>query len=66
MITTLLFEELGAWAICNVEMMGVIYFFLTNLKTKQLGMATLFTTLEEIILLLVHLFAKFIITPPFV
>jgi hypothetical protein len=29
-------------------------------------MATLFTTLEEIILLLVHLFAKFIITPPFV
>jgi len=55
-ISTLFFKQLGAWAICDVEMMVAIFFFLTNVKTKKLGVATLF---------LVYLFAKFVITSPF-
>jgi hypothetical protein len=33
-ISTLLFKELGAWAICNAEMMFAISFFLIKVKTK--------------------------------
>jgi len=33
-ILALLFEELHAWAICNVKMMSTISFFLTNVETK--------------------------------
>jgi energy-converting hydrogenase Eha subunit E len=47
-------------------MMVAISFFLMNVETKQLGMVTLFMTSEEIIMLMVFLFAKSIITPPFV
>jgi hypothetical protein len=63
-ISNLLFKQLDAWAICNVEMMDVISFFLTNVKTKQLGVAILFMTLKEIVLFLVHFFVKFVITSP--
>jgi hypothetical protein len=56
-------EELAMWAICNTEMMPMIFFFLTNVETKQFGMATLFTNFKEIVLHLIHLFAKFVISP---
>ncbi len=61
MISILLFKKLGAWAIYNVEMMYVILFFLTNVEWKQLGVVTMFMTLEEIVSLLVCLFTNFII-----
>jgi hypothetical protein len=57
-------EELAMWAICNAKMMPMISFFLTNVETKQFGMATLFTNFKEIVLHLIHLFAKFVKSPP--
>jgi hypothetical protein len=63
MISTLLFREHATWAICNAEMMVAISFFLTNVKTKQLGLVTLFMTFKEVVLLIVHRFAKCVITP---
>jgi hypothetical protein len=65
-ISTSIFEKLAAWAICNVEMMHAISFFLTNVKMKQFGMVTLFMSFKEIVLHMVHLFAKPIILPPYV
>jgi hypothetical protein len=64
MILALLFKELRAWTICNVEMMFMISFLITNVKSKQLGVAMLFTTLKDIILLSVHLFTKIVLAPP--
>jgi len=61
-----IFQKATAWVICNVRMMRAIFFFLTNVDTKQLGYATLFTTFKEVVLLSIHHFAKFVITPPFV
>jgi len=61
MILVLLFKELGAWAIYNAKMMSMILFFKTKVERKQLQVATMFMTLEEIVSLLVHLFAKSII-----
>jgi hypothetical protein len=61
MISILHFKELGAWAICNAEMMFAILNFLTNVERKQLGMVTMFTTLKEIVSLSIHLFTNFII-----
>jgi hypothetical protein len=61
MISILHFKELGAWAICNAEMMFAILIFLTNVERKQLGMVTMFTTLKEIVSLSIHLFTNFII-----
>jgi hypothetical protein len=65
MISTLLFEKRITWAICNARMMDAISFFLINVEMKQFGLATLFTTFKEVVLLLVHHFAKFVIAPPF-
>jgi hypothetical protein len=62
----LIFQKAIAWAICNVGMMRAIFFSLTNVDTKQLGLATLFTTFKEVVLLSIHHFAKFVIVPPFV
>jgi hypothetical protein len=64
--TLMCFCPLATWAICNAEMMHVISFFLTNVETKQFRMATLFMNFKEIVLHMVHLFAKFVIPPPFV
>jgi len=61
MITILHFKELGAWAICNAEMMFAIFLFLTNVERKQLGVATMFMTSKEIVSFLVHHFINFII-----
>jgi hypothetical protein len=47
-------------------MRATISFFLINVKTKQVGMAMLFTTWKEIILPPIYIFAKFVIVPPFV
>jgi hypothetical protein len=58
LISTLLFEKLCAWAICNAKMMFMILFFLRNVETKWLGVATLVMTLENVILLLVYFFGK--------
>jgi len=66
MNSTLLFRGRAAWTICNVGMMVVNYFFLTNVETKQLGLATWFTTFKEVVLLSIHHFAKSIITPFYV
>jgi hypothetical protein len=44
-------------------MMVMISFFLTNVKTKQFWLAT---TFKEVVLLMVHHFAKYVITPPYV
>jgi hypothetical protein len=57
-------EELATWVIYNVEMMHVISFFLTNVETKQFGMSAMFMNFKEIVLHLVHLFAKLVILPP--
>jgi hypothetical protein len=47
-------------------MMVAISFFLTNVETKQFGVAILFMNFKEIILHMVRLFAKPVILPPFV
>jgi hypothetical protein len=39
-------------------MMSMILFFLTNVETKWLGVATLVMTLENVILFLVYFFGK--------
>jgi hypothetical protein len=65
LISTLLFEKLCAWAICNAKMMFMILFFLRNVETKWLGVATLVMTLENVILLLVYFLEKIILMPPF-
>jgi hypothetical protein len=44
-------------------MMVAISFFLMNVETKQLGLVTLFMTFKEVVLLIVHRFAKCVITP---
>jgi hypothetical protein len=44
--------------------MHVISFFLTNVKVKQFGVATLFMSFKEIISHLVRLFAGLVIPPP--
>jgi hypothetical protein len=44
--------------------MLVISFFLTNVEMKQFGVAALFMNFKEIILHLVHLFARLVIPPP--
>ncbi len=33
-ISTLLFKVLGVWAICNAEMMAMIFFFFNRYKNK--------------------------------
>ncbi len=45
-ISTLIFEKLVAWVICNVKMMLTISFFLTNVETKQFGVVMLFTSFK--------------------
>jgi hypothetical protein len=65
-ISTWISYKLVAWAICNVVMMLAISIVLTNVETKQFGMATLFTNFKEIILHMVCLSAKLIISPPFI
>jgi hypothetical protein len=63
MISTLLFRKYATWAIYNARMMVIISFFLTNVEMKQFWLAT---TFKEVFLLLVHHFAKYVITPLYV
>jgi hypothetical protein len=60
---TWIFEKHATWAICNVEMMLAISFFLTNVEMKQFGMG-MFASFKEIILHLVCLFIELVILPP--
>ncbi len=53
----------SVFAFCSVKMIVVIFFFLTNVEMKRLGLASLFTTFKEVVLLLVHHFAKIVIVP---
>ncbi len=66
MISTLLFEGRTSWATCNAGMMVVNSFFLIIVEMKQLGLVTWFMTFKEVVLLMVHHFAKYVIAPPFV
>ncbi len=45
-ISTLLFKGLSFWAICNAKMMATIFFFLMDVKMKQVGAVTLLVTLK--------------------